>query len=123
MRRSHFVAAAISILALAAGPASANHWWGGYRWAILAAPLDVRVNAALTGSGNWTEYVNRAVTQDWEASDVLTLGTVHPSSTSPKKCSPIAGQILVCNAAYGRRGWLGIASIWLSSGHISQGCG
>ena len=37
-----------------------------------------------------------------------------------KKCSPIAGQILVCNASLRHRGWLGIASIWLTSGHISQ---
>jgi hypothetical protein len=27
----------------------------------------------------------------------------------------------VCNATYGNTGWLGIAQIWLSGGHISQG--
>jgi hypothetical protein len=42
-------------------------------------------------------------------------------SNDPKRCAAIAGQILVCNAAYGKRGWLGIASIWLVDGHISQG--
>jgi hypothetical protein len=44
-----------------------------------------------------------------------------PVSANAKRCDPIAGQILVCNAPYGQRGWLGIASIWLSNGHISQG--
>jgi hypothetical protein len=38
-----------------------------------------------------------------------------------KKCSPVVGKIRVCNAAYGRNGWLGLAQIWLSSGHIVQG--
>jgi hypothetical protein len=27
----------------------------------------------------------------------------------------------VCNSTYGNNGWLGIASIWISGGHITQG--
>ena len=33
----------------------------------------------------------------------------------------MAGRIEVCNAKYGQTGWLGIAQIWLSEGHITQG--
>ena len=39
---------------------------------------------------------------------------------APKKCSPSAGRVEVCNAAYGYRGWLGVAQVWVSSGHITQ---
>jgi hypothetical protein len=48
----------------------------------------------------------------------LTSGTV--SGISTKRCSPISGQVLVCDDSYGQRGWLGIATIWLSNNHISQ---
>ena len=40
--------------------------------------------------------------------------------TTPKNCRPTAGRIEVCNARYGRNGWLGIAQIWASGSHITQ---
>ena len=99
-------------------PASANHSWGGYHWAGDGSELPLRVNRAITSQ--WTTSVNKAVS-DWDKSTELSLTNQSaPATTTAKKCSPIAGQVLVCNAAYGQRGWLGIASIWLSQGHISQ---
>jgi hypothetical protein len=61
---------------------------------------------------------------DWASgSTVLDFKPTYPvgSTADPKRCNPIAGQVLVCNAKYGQRGWLGIASIWLSGNHITQG--
>lgn len=110
MRKLHLFAAAAAITSTLAPPASATHWWGGYRWAVNNGILDVKVNATL--SGDWATYVDTAVTSDWDTSDYLTLGNVRTASVDPKKCSPIAGEILVCSAAYGLRGWLGIATIW-----------
>ena len=110
--------AAVSALALAV-PASANHSWGGYHWAGDGNDLKLKVNKAID-INRWGTSVNTSIS-DWNASNELTLtGQNAPAGTSTKRCSPIAGQILVCNAAYGQRGWLGIASIWLTSGHISQ---
>jgi hypothetical protein len=110
---------------LALTPASATHWWGGYRWASTTpGKLAVRVNVAV--DGNWASYVTASI-RDWEVpavggtSDVLTLpnGTV---SVDRRKCNPISGQVLVCNYAYGKRGWLGIASIWTDgNSRIVQG--
>jgi len=121
MRKLHLLAAAAAVTGLFAVPASANHWWGSYRWAVVNGVLDVKVNAALTGSGGWATYVNGAVTADWEPSPNLTLGTVRTSTASAKKCSPITGEILVCNELYGLRGWLGIASIWTDTrGRIAK---
>lgn len=107
------------VAALAAVPAVANHSWGTYHWATTNSVVAVRINYALTSQ--WTKYLTDANSQ-WDQSGNLALGTPVPVSVSRKKCTPIAGQILVCNDAYGQRGWLGIASIWTDSkGHISQG--
>ena len=100
-------------------PASATHSWGGYHWAGNGSNLTLKMNKAITSQ--WTTAVNTAIS-DWDQSNELTLINQNaPAGTNRKKCSPIAGQILICNDAYGRRGWLGIATIWLSNGHISQG--
>lgn len=101
-------------------PVSAGHSWGNYHWARTSNPLVLKINEAL--SPNWEPYLQTAM-NDWAASTVLDFNpTTHFFSTAdPKRCNPIAGQVLVCNAKYGQRGWLGIASIWLSGGHITQG--
>lgn len=107
--------AGVAIAALT--PAIATHSWGGYHWAGSGQNLTIKVNTAITPQ--WNASVGTAIS-DWNQSTELTLNGPISSSANTKKCNPIAGQILVCNAAYGNRGWLGIASIWLSSGHISQ---
>lgn len=105
-------------------PASAGHSWGSYHWARTANPLVLRINEALTP--NWEPYLRDAMDHptfdDWAQSIVLDFDPITPvaSSASAKRCSPIPGQVLVCNAAYGQRGWLGIASIWANGNHITQ---
>jgi len=105
--------------------ASATPGWNGYHWARTRNPLVLRINASLTGS--WGPYVNAALS-DWNSfppslTDVLDFNpaTYVPVSVNTKKCNPIAGQVLVCNDAYGTRGWLGLAQVWLSGSHITQG--
>ena len=113
---------AASFLALSV-PASANHSWGGYHWASTtkgSLTLDV-----LTSNTSYWESSIAGSVSGWNnpvvggAPDVLTLRRL-TSSADRKRCNPVAGKVLVCNNAYGKRGWLGIASIWLSNGHISQ---
>jgi hypothetical protein len=116
MKRIYWRAALLSCAALVANPAFANHSWGGYHWAGDGSELPIKVNTSITPQ--WNTSVAGSIA-DWNTSTELALTRVN-SSASTKKCSPIAGQILVCNAPYGNRGWLGIASIWLTSGHISQ---
>ena len=40
---------------------------------------------------------------------------------NPKNCRASAGRVEVCNSKYGNNGWLGIAQIWASGDHITQG--
>ena len=120
MKMIHRVALAAGVAAIAAMPASATHSWGGYHWAGNGSDITIKVNKAITSQ--WATSVNAAIA-DWNSSNELTLINQNaPAGTNAKKCSPIAGQILVCNSAYGNRGWLGIASIWTDgNGRIVQG--
>ena len=107
-----------SLLAFAAIlPAQANHSWGGYHWARTSNPLKLQVGDNVTSA--WDAYLDEAIA-DWNPSAVLDLAKV-AGGTNPKNCRPTAGRIEVCNAKYGNNGWLGIAQIWLSGGHIAQG--
>ena len=106
------------------GPAQAEHSWNGYHWkkgtAQLAVPVGDNVSAA------WDSYLTVAVNgggagkMGWNDSTVIQSPLV-AGSTSPRNCKAVAGRIEVCSGSYGRTSWLGIASIWLSGGHISQG--
>jgi hypothetical protein len=100
-------------------PADATHAWGNYHWA-RTGTLALKVNKQITSV--WTTSVNTAIS-DWNGRSVLSLtGPIAPAGTSAKRCSPITGQVLVCNDSYGQRGWLGIASITAdSSSHITSG--
>lgn len=109
--------ALLSCAALVAGPAVANHAWGSYHWGRTSNPLKLEIRTAI--SSKWTASVNTAI-GDWDQSNVLQLSGPVPSGANAKKCTAITGKVLVCNAAYGQRGWLGIASIWLSGNHITK---
>ena len=105
-------------LAALSVPASANHSWGGYHWARTQTELTTPIGDNV--SSVWDSYL-RTTNTEWNQSTVINSPLV-PGSTSVRRCSPVAGTIQVCNTTYGRTGWLGIASIWLSSdGHIAQG--
>ena len=118
MKKTIAYAALLSCAALAVGPALANHSWSGYHWGRTANPLKLTIERQLTGQ--WESPYQGAVT-DWDQSTVLTLTRSNSNfGTDPKKCTAITGKVLVCNAAYGRRGWLGIATIWASGNHITK---
>jgi len=116
--------AAVSAAALS-GPAGATHSWGGYHWSANTAG-SLTLNVVTANTAVWEPSIATSIS-DWHtpvvngAPAVLTLNRTVNNSLDRRKCSPIAGKVLVCNYAYGKRGWLGIASIWLSNGHISQG--
>lgn len=95
----------------------ANHAWGNYHWARTANPFTLQLGDNLTSA--WDSYLAVAST-DWSVSDVLDTSVVAGQS-NPKTCKPVAGKIQVCNSKYGNNGWLGIAQIWASGNHITQG--
>lgn len=118
VRRTLTIAlASLCLLVAGAAPASANHSWGGYHWARTANPFTVPLGQNLTSG--WTAYLSTA-SADWSQSAVLDT-SLQAGTTTGRKCRPSAGTVQVCNAAYGRNGWLGLAQIWISGSHITQG--
>ena len=111
-----FGIAGVLALALTAIP-SANHSWNNYHWSKTGAVASLNVGDNV--DQNWDAYLNEAIS-DWNGSSVVQLTRVTGGS-NPKNCRPTAGRIEACNARYGNTGWLGIAQIWVSGGHISQG--
>jgi hypothetical protein len=102
---------------LLATPVFAVHSWNNYHWARTSTQIAPPVVDITTSQ--WTSYVTTAVS-DWNQSTVI-QSPYSKATGNGRTCKPQAGKILVCNAAYGQNGWLGIASIWLSNGHIAQG--
>jgi hypothetical protein len=112
-------ATAATLVALAfPSAAQASHSWGSYHWARTANPFTLKLDNNVTSA--WTSYLNLA-SSDWTASTVLNTTVVSGSFGSKTSCTPTTGHVEVCNASYGSTGWLGIASISITTGnHISR---
>ena len=119
MRGRVFVAAvAVAAIAAISAPAAfANHSWGGYHWARTSNPFAVQLGDNVSGA--WDSML-RTASGDWSKSTVLDA-PVASGQARPKNCRPTAGRVEVCSASYGNTGWLGVAQIWLSGSHITQG--
>lgn len=107
----------VAILAAFPFSAGASHSWGSYHWARTANPFTVKLGDNLTS--NWDSYLS-TTSSDWSKSTVLDT-TIVAGSTTGRRCRATTGRVEVCNASYGNNGWLGIASIWASGNHITQG--
>jgi hypothetical protein len=109
--------AALLALVAFSSDAQANHSWGNYHWARTSNPFTLNLGANV--SGPWGDHLY-TTSSDWSQSTVLDT-TKGAGGTSPKPCKATSGRVEVCNATYGNNGWLGLAQIWLSGRHITQG--
>lgn len=96
----------------------ASHSWGGYHWARTSNPFTLQLGDNVSSA--WDPYLDVA-SSDWSLSSVLDTRVVLGRVTNPKNCKPTSGRVEVCSARYGFNGWLGVASIWISGKHITQG--
>jgi hypothetical protein len=121
MRKVLLVVAATALASGALAPtAAASHSWNGYHWARQSNPFTVKVGDNVSSA--WDRYLTAAAA-DWSANtggNPLNAA-VTTGRTTGKQCRPTVGRVEVCNAAYGKRGWLGLASISVNGGHITQG--
>lgn len=98
---------------------AANHSWGNYHWARSSNPFTLKLGDNV--SGVWDTHL-LITSADWSVSTMLDTVIVSGANTAmPKRCKPVAGRVEVCNARFGFNGWLGLAQIWVSSSHITQG--
>lgn len=128
------VLAGAALLLAGAQAAVASHAWGGYHWARTASQTTVNVplGDSVSDSGGyvWDSHLLGA-RDDW--SRTTALGDTEPATTpanpvrpytvatrtTAKRCAAVGGRVEVCNYTYGYRGWLGVASVWVSGGHIT----
>src|SRR5215212_6437069 len=94
-----------------------NHSWNGYHWARQSNPFTLKLRERL--QDGWLSYLN-TTSADWSKSTVLDT-TVSQTDQTGRKCPYVQGQVQVCDYTYGSNGWLGIASIYISGSHITQG--
>src|SRR5438034_482268 len=113
--RAIIVVAAVAVAVPSA--ASATHSWSGYHWARTANPFTVKLGDNVSSA--WDSYLT-TTSSDWSVSGVLDTAVV-ARATNPKVCRATSGQVQVCSSRYGNNGWLGLAQIWLSGTHITQG--
>ncbi len=97
--------------------ASATHSWGNYHWARASNPFTLKLGDNVSSA--WDAYLSQA-SSDWSISNVLDTLVV-TGGTNPKNCKAVSGRVEVCNSKYGKNGWLGVAQIWVSGDHITQG--
>lgn len=124
---------AIGILGLSAAAfpslTYATHSWGGYHWARASNSFTLTLGDNV--SAIWDSYLNKA-SSDWSTvpsscglflncPQILSTVVGPVTNNDPKTCNATPGKVVVCNASYGNRGWLGIAQIWLSGLHITKG--
>lgn len=122
MNKKIFKRAALVVtvgLAFAASTtALANHAWGGYHWARTTPQFTLKLGNNVTGV--WGAHLTQT-SSDWNSGN----GPVQTSIVaggSNKRCRMVPGTTQVCNGAYGKNGWLGLASINITGGvHITQG--
>lgn len=96
----------------------ANHAWNGYHWARTANPFTLQLGDNVSTA--WDTYL-AAASADWTASSVLDTPVSAGAATQTKRCQPTSGRVEVCSDNYGNNGWLGLARIWASGNHITQG--
>jgi hypothetical protein len=136
MRRAFILVIAMAMLLLSAATALASNTWNGYHWANGDGdPHEGSISLTLVD--DLTEYgpeYAKAV-DDWNRDTTAADGPLSlipgTAANRPAACdnddSETAGieikdTIHVCNYAYGKIGWLGLARIWLAAdGHIEAG--
>ena len=116
------VVAALAVAFTAVSSQSvATHSWGGYHWARTSNPFTLKLGDNVSGA--WDSVLTKT-SHDWSTNPTsypTVLQTTVVPGTAGKRCKPTPGTTQVCNDRYGNNGWLGLAQIWISGTHITQG--
>jgi hypothetical protein len=133
-RLLHRSALTVVLLASSVLVAHANHPWSNYHWARTGNPFTLSVGDNTTTSdwqttldsviSDWATGAGAGVSATGQAVTAFTPLVVTPVKTTGvagSRCKAVNGTIQVCNNRYGANGWLGLATIGISGGHITQG--
>lgn len=117
-RLAWFPAIVLALALIASSPAvvSADHTWSGYHWARTTSSFLLRLGDNVSPA--WDAYLSRT-SSAWTATSALDTRVV-AGRADARTCDATPGRVEVCSAAYGDTGWLGIASVAVRDGHITQ---
>ncbi len=118
--RVRFIAAFAGGLLFCTHSATADHRWASYHWEKTSDSELVLALGDNVTSDAWQAALGVS-SVDWSTSAVINAPIRSGAAKNVKRCSPRGGAIEVCNGAYGNNGWLGVASISISGGHITSG--
>jgi hypothetical protein len=130
IRAGAVLAIVMAFVASGVATGHANHSWGSYHWATTTKPFTLQLGNNMTSG--WQTYLTTA-SSDWSSTafdgqtdsfgNVVSnpLRTAIVAGAHLNRCGAVRGRIEVCDGSYGQNGWLGLAQIWLSNGHIVQG--
>jgi hypothetical protein len=106
----------VCMMLTASTSALAGHTWSSYHWARDQNPVTIGLGNNL--SAKWQPFL-ATTSNDWSQSDVV--NTPVTGGQAKGRCRVDNGRAEVCNDFYGATGWLGVAQIWVSEGHIVKG--
>ena len=118
MHRRYLVLVLLAVVVIAALPVFGGHAWSNYHWSRTGSQVTPPVYMNITSA--WTPYDDR-VMADWNKSPYIESPWQMGAISSRRRCTSSTGNIEVCNDTYGQNGWLGIAGISVSGGHITKG--
>lgn len=126
MKTTRIAAALLGVATAATAMFSANasHSWANYHWGSTTNTFTLQVldSTVANSNANWPSLLAISGTEWSKAADFdLAISPYANTSRDRKRCTAVSGKIRVCNAAYGKNGWLGLASINISGDHITQG--
>ena len=120
---SRGICAAVIVFALVAlvpPPVAATHGWSNYHWRRTSSAIK-NIPIRRFHSSVWLTRFATAYA-DWRKTAMTKIKPLLGVTGGARNPCPFAlGQITSCDASYGSTGWLGLASIYVSSGHITQG--
>lgn len=112
------IVAGLALITMVGAPAEASHSWGGYHWARTTTSFTLQLGDNVSGA--WDSYL-ATTSSDWSKSTVLDATIAAGRGGNARRCAATSGRVEVCNTTYGNNGWLGIAQVWVSGSHITQG--
>jgi hypothetical protein len=110
----------LSVIAMLPSPIDASHGWSNYHWRRTSAAIKL-IPVRRYHSTPWVARYNTAMT-DWRKAAMTKIKPYTALATGARNPCPLAnGQVSSCDGSYGNTGWLGLASIAISGGHIALG--
>ncbi len=109
------IIACFAVMVVGDTTVKADHQWGNYHWSRTVNPFTLLLGKNLTSQ--WEAAFAQSIV-DWNQSNVLQVAET-AGGTRARQCKITTGRVEVCNDTYGNNGWLGIAGISVSGGHIT----